>query len=325
MTLFQGTDWKNEATSQLAEGILDTLILCIFPWPLRCHLALPDDIAFRVETVSGAAFVRCRTTNGASILSYEGEACPWLKSGYDGLRSELTVYYDSGEEAPGRYTYLRQHEPWVDAVVFPGKYSQLEIAFELEDQSVLTDQERCHQVLNWVEGVTQNFVGMYAGVLGEIDVVQPRMADLDETRFFIAEQYDLTTGQISANFEVVRMHAPPPHQASLRYRKTQPPSPKIAEFANYLSGGAVLSFSQQLLQRAKEQAHIHHNYDLCIIIVATAFEVAVREMLTLACEAKGVKVLARKTGRGGERRNPSTCRTKTPLSAAISRRICWST
>jgi len=290
------------------------LILCIFPWPLRCHLALPDDIAFRVQTGSGTAFVRCRTTNGASILSYEGDTCPWLKPGYDGLKSELILSFQSGVKVPGRYTYLRQHEPWVDGVVYPGKYSQLEIAFEMTGQEVLSDHEQYSQLLNWVEFVAQNFVGMYAGVTQEIDLVQPRLEDLDETRIFIADDYDLTGKLMNANFQNVRMHAPPPRQASLRYHKYQPSDEKLEEFANYLRNGYALSLSQQLMQRAKEQVHIHRNYDLSIIIVAMAFEVAVREMLTSACEAKGINVLARKLGRGKKANI-----VKSPYKEAIER------
>jgi len=91
--------------------------------------------------------------------------------------------------------------------------------------------------LNWVEFVAQNFVVMYAGVTQEIDLVQPHLEDLDETRIFIADDYDMTGTLMNANFQNARMHVPPPRQASLRYRKFQPSDEKLEEFANYLRDG----------------------------------------------------------------------------------------
>lgn len=72
------------------------MILCIFPWPLRCHLALPEDTSFVVRTSNGIAHVRCRTSEGGSILSYRGEDLSWVGPGYDGLRSMTTIHYVSG-------------------------------------------------------------------------------------------------------------------------------------------------------------------------------------------------------------------------------------
>ena len=59
-----------------------------------------------MRTSTGVAWVRCRTTDGASILSYRGSDLSWAGPEYDGLKGVTTIYYESGTEAPGRYTYL---------------------------------------------------------------------------------------------------------------------------------------------------------------------------------------------------------------------------
>jgi hypothetical protein len=260
-----------------------------------------------MRTANGTAHVRCRTSESGSVLSYRGADLSWLGPGYDGLKSVTTIGYVSGREVPGRITYMRENEPWVDAVIFPGKLSQLEIAFELDSEEVLADRAQFPALLQWIEFVAQNFVGLYSAVTGEVDVSQPRMDDLDETRILTTEKYDLGGGWINAEFDTVRLHAPPPGHAALKFFKDEIDRPRLEQFANYVNTGYVLAPSQRLILRAKEQAQIFHNYDLSILVVGTAFEVGVREILTSACESRQVKVLSRRRGRGKkaptERRN----------------------
>jgi hypothetical protein len=272
-------------------------MLCLFPWPLRSHLGLPPDIGYFVHTDSGDAIIRCRTTEGASILSYTGSEYPWLTSDYPGYKAEWTIRYQSGVAVPARYTYFRGEDPFIDAVVYPGRYTQLEVAFEIDGYQVLDDEQQFSALLSWVELVVRQFVDLYRALTQEIDVVEPRVEDLDQTNVFVSDDYAFRSSGFEAEFRPHRPRFHVPQRAALQFHKSETPEPVVDQLTQLLRQGYHLPFSQQLLLQAKQQAHEQHNYDLCIVLIATAFEVFMREILLSTCAARGVATLT--TRRGG--------------------------
>jgi hypothetical protein len=151
-----------------------------------------------------------------------------------------------------------------------------------------------------VEDVVRNFVGIYSTITGEIDVVRPRLQDLDQTTVYVSEEYRFDTQSMSASFEMrpPRFHFP--HRPSARFFKDTATEEKLQQFSALLRQGYILPLSGHLMLDAKEQAHLRQQYDVCIILLATAFEVFLREVLVEVCKVRGIKELARQSGKTGK-------------------------
>jgi hypothetical protein len=174
----------------------------------------------------------------------------------------------------------------------------LDVVFELADVAVLDSDAQFVALQQWVEGAVQQFISLYRAISQEHDMVQPRVDELVQTYIFVADEYQLGPNGFNASF---RPHKPRFHINPLegyRHSKRHLAQRQVDEFARLLRHGYQLPLSNNLLLDAQEQAHSARQYDLSIIIVAAAFEAFLREVLTEACERKGLQTLTRQTKQG---------------------------
>lgn len=278
------------------------MILCMYPWPLRSHLALPDGTGFYVRRDGRDVLIRCTTADGASLYSYTGQDYGWLPAASEtreGYVAELSASGSASPElTPYRYIYYRARDPWVDGIVDPTRYTRLEVSFELESTDVLDDDLRFDEISSWVETVVRYFVDMYRLVTQEIDVQRPRADDVAQTNVSVADAGEYTFNRVGsqARFRlyrpILRWTPAPVAGHNKRVRSDE----DIAVLSDLLRHGGEIPLSSQLLLDAKEQSHKNGQHDLCVVLAATAFEAYLREALLAACEGRNIQTLSARAG-----------------------------
>jgi hypothetical protein len=274
------------------------MILCLFPWPLKSHLVLPDGVGFFAHHAGRDVMVTCEAREGARIFSYTGPQCEWLNPGYEGFRTEISVSVAASVELrPYRHIYFRGQDPWVDATVDLVRYTRLAVIFEIESTDVLDDETSFQALELWVASVVQRFVDMYRLVTQEIDVVRPHPEDLALVYVWVADHYTFNPHEAVAGY---RLHRP-------RFRWTSPAArghdkepvsnDAMTQIGKLFRSEYQIPLSAQLLVDAKERAHTDGQYDVSIVLVATAFEAFLRECLAATCEAQGRSTMPVRVGK----------------------------
>jgi hypothetical protein len=267
------------------------VVLYLFPWPLRSHLALPDGYACRTQHEGKDVFITCRSADGSRLFSYDADPIPWLVEKKAQYVSKLVVSRGPGEGVPHTNAYFGDESPWVGGVVEPMRYSRLEVAFEVEDLHELDSPSAFEELKAWVTGAIQNFVDLYRMASQEDDVTRPSAHDLAYIVSFVAEDYDLGPDGYEAAFH---LHKPvmawrPLHVSG---HDKPPLRPDHFEFfRDMVRRGYTPSLFQNLLLDAKEQAHVRQQYNLSVVLVSTAFEAFLRERLAQVCRVMNVSTL----------------------------------
>ncbi len=269
--------------------------------PIEANLLVPDDTIFFIRETPRNIWIRLSRAEGARLYSYTGENFSWIP-GMPGVNmdldnrvnavgpegQEVAVRTIRGTIADGRFqggTWDSEHYTWA------------EIAFEIDDEAILDDDEQYQELKRWTESVLQNLVHLYQLVTGEADVAGTRIDHSAVVDVWVANRYTFTPNRMEADFRL--------KGAWLSWSSALKPffkplihADKLAYLCGLVQGRVQPKVWQRLMLEAVGLSQNRGEHDLAIVTLETAFEIYFKEILQAYCESRNVLELPDKRGRG---------------------------
>lgn len=263
-------------------------ILCLLSWPIHTCIEL-SNASFFYRSGDRDVMIRCVPAEGAMVFSYTSQDLSWM-SGGDLIQRYRVNAVGDGWDIPIRYIYSKNNEDKFLGVMDTVRYTRVELCFEVPSLEYLDECSK--DIKTWAGVTVQRFIDLYRIVSNDGRVSRIKMSDVPIFDVAISTKYTFDKDEVNAEFRPTKRWLQFNQAVQGGHLKKENP---IAEdvLQQKLRSGTEVRLFERLLLDAKEQAFIHQDYDLCIVVVETAFEAFLQQRLQWFCEYRGIATLAR--------------------------------
>lgn len=214
------------------------------------------------------------------LFSFVPSKYDWLSKNEDIYETRIHSFNSKDEKLVARKTrFYKQRDTFSGGVIDPLKYTIVEIILEIENTNLLNDKTFFNDLSEHSNTLLVYFIDVYRAVSQNKTIHRPSVNQSPVVEFCVSEAGNIEGLMVEASLKC----NPSTFTWNDPFKKgnaRQPLSDKKTKLlAKMLQSGRELKIFEQLLLDSQEQAHINHNYDLCIVLAETAFEVYLQELL----------------------------------------------
>jgi hypothetical protein len=259
--------------------------LCVLKFALPFNLALPDGTSFTFPESGQTVMIRVHRKRGARIFSYELDNRDWLNE-----RLQITAPLDDVPGRPGGLAYgYTLNAPQTDfsgGVLETIEYTVLDFRFESDDADFLA---KADHYVEWATPIVRRFVDncrvstnkAWLGEFGDKTYAEVVLLGC-------ADSAGLGADPLS-EFQFIQLsRMMPPFLNGLVPTVA---GDRVAEIDQRMRSGSAASLPESILMEGITLATRHQKFDLAIILIETAFEVFVQQLLLEYCNQNNVPTL----------------------------------
>ena len=274
------------------------MVLCMFRYVFNVNINLPDDLAFNTILDGRQVLIRCKSDEGAKIISFSPEEdSSWIADKANMAKMEVTSYNKEKEARVARGLRFYEKKGFFSGgVIDPIRYTIVEVIFKIPSTDSLENEEFSSGIKEWSSKLLFHFLSLYrlhfqGGLLYPISVKDSPVIEI-----MVSEQVENDGDWLKADFEHYTATFNWEDPFKMGYHKQDFSDDKIEHFGNQLLEGRRVELYNQLLLDANTQSKFFENHAMAVILIGTAFEVFLQEILIKHCEKTEIEMLP--VGRG---------------------------
>jgi hypothetical protein len=231
---------------------------------------------------------------GVRVLSYltkDFEKLNGPKKGREFLRA--TQKFKKADSVPMRTIILhKESENYLEGTIDLLKSTLFDIYFSYPDTDLEKDKSAKDLIKDKAFQILSFFINSYRAVTNEPDIHNPSHLDLPAIELAYSKENWTDEDEIieGSYYFLMRTMTWLPANAT-GYFKDPMKIDAFKKFNDYLNSNEPVPYHLQLLADAREQAIIHKNYNLSIVLSSTATDFYLKDRLLRECNSRKISIL----------------------------------
>lgn len=279
------------------------MVLCMFRYVFTININLSDDLAFNTILDGRQVLIRCKSDEGAKIVSFSPEEdSSWIADEANMAKMEVTSYSKEKDARVARSLRFYENKGFFSGgVIDPIRYSIVEVIFKIPSIDSLEDEEFLSGIKEWSSKLLFHFLSLYRLHFQGSLLYPLSVKDSPVIEIMVSEQVENDGDWLQADFKHYTATFNWEDPFKMGYHKQDFSDDKIQHFGNQLLEGEKVALYNQLLLDANIQSKFFENHAMAVILIGTAFEVFLQETLIKHCEKRKIEMLPVGRGKNNEK------------------------